>query len=190
VSIRATPVSLYLRLSAFICVYLRLEIQAFVPSFLCCSNSCAFMLKLTCSAMKRVLILAVAMALAGCATPKDDDFHVTLVREAPDKAKLEIFRREEVIVTGPDGYTAEHKVTYSAALVGPGPTFVNPHFTDVPKEYHCVGSISLDLEHEMVSINMQRVVSKPGQPQETEDHPANGLHRIEKIKDETHGWWF
>ena len=140
--------------------------------------------------MRGIFILVLAAALAGCAMPKDNDFHVTLVQQGPDKAMLEISRREPVVVTGPDAYTAQHKVTYSAALAGAGPTFVNPHFSDVPPEYHCVGSISLDLEHEMVSINMQRIVSKPGQPQETEPHPANGLHRIEKIREEKHGWWF
>jgi len=129
--------------------------------------------------------------LAGCATPKDDEFHVALVKQGPGKAMLEISHREPVDVDGTNGLTVMmHKVTYFAALNGPGPTFVNPHFADVPPEYHCVGTISLDLEHAMVDIDMRRIVSKPDELLQTVPHPANGLHRIEKIKAEKHGWWF
>jgi hypothetical protein len=142
--------------------------------------------------MRSVLILLAAIILAGCATPKDDDFHIELVKQGPDKAMLEISHRAPVDVggDGTNGFTAMHKVTYWAALSGPGPTFVNPHFADVPEEYHCVGTISLDLEHEMVNIDLRRIVSKPDELLQTVPHPANGLHRIEKIKEEKHGWWF
>jgi hypothetical protein len=144
--------------------------------------------------MKTILILFCGIILAGCASwpkPDDTDFHVKLVRKGPEKMLLEVWRREQIVVPGPDGYTGHHKVTYWAALAGGGPTFVNPHFADVPQEYHCIGTINVDLDHKLVSIDMRRIVSKPGEPQETQPHPANGVHRIEKI---THGkpgdWWF
>jgi hypothetical protein len=140
--------------------------------------------------MRTILILIAGIFLAGCAVPKDNDFHVELVRQGPKKSMLEISRREPVDVADTNGYTAFHKVTYWAALAGEGPTFVNPHFSDVPEEYHCIGSISLDLAHEVVNIDMQRIVSKPGEPEETKPHPANGFHRLEKITNEKHGWWF
>ena len=121
--------------------------------------------------------------------PDDTDFHCKLVRKGPEKC-WKYGYREQIVVPGPDGYTGHHKVTYWAALAGSGPTFVNPHFADVPQEYHCIGAINVDLDHKLVSIDMRRIVSKPGEPEETRPHPANGVHRIEKIRDDNHSWWF
>jgi hypothetical protein len=136
--------------------------------------------------------LVMVLTLAGCAGDRTADgaFHVTLVKKGPGKMTLEITRHEQVIVTGPDGYMGSRKVTYWAALAGDGPTFVNPHFADSPTEYHCIGSITLDTSHELVSIDMRRIVSKPGEPEETAPHPANGVYHIEKMKESKREWWF
>lgn len=138
-------------------------------------------------------LVIVLLALSGCATPKPKDvsFHVTLLRKGPGKILLELARREPITVPGPDGYTGWHKVSYWAALAGDGPTYFNPHFADVPQEYHCTGQIVLDLDHRLISVDMHRIVSKPGEPERTEPHPANGVHPIEKIKNGHPGdWWF
>ena len=142
--------------------------------------------------MKRILILASALILTGCAGSRapDHDFHVVMLK-GTGKVLLEITRREEVVVTGPDGFTGHRKMIYRAALVGNGPTFENPQFGDNPPEYHCVGNIALDTEHDMVRIDMRRVVSKSGEPVVTKPHPANGMYHIEKIKKAMPGdWWF
>lgn len=143
--------------------------------------------------MAKLSVFLWVMLLAGCAgyNSADNSFHVKLVRNAPEKMMLEISRQEPFAVAGSDGYVGHHKVTYWAALAGTGPTFVNPHFADSPAEYHCLGSITVDLDHSLVSINMRRIVSKPGEPEQAEPHPANGVHRIEKIRNSKHDeWWF
>lgn len=143
--------------------------------------------------MKTILILMVAMGLAGCRARQmpDQDYHVVMLRHGPGKVVLEITRHTPQMVGGEEGYKIQKRVTYKAALAGNGPTFENPHFADNPPEYHCVGTISLDLEHDMVRIEMRRIVSKPGEPEETEPHPANGMYQIEKIKKAgATDWWF
>ena len=95
---------------------------------------------------------------------------------------LAVARREWVGIWGPEGWVGYRNEGYWITLNGKGPVFTNPDFYDDPPEYHCIGEVTLDLEHKRVTLAMRRVVSKPGQAVRTRRHPANGTYEIESVK--------
>jgi hypothetical protein len=135
--------------------------------------------------MMRFLVILCSLlvaVLSGCSTTTTRNDHVTLIEVAPGKLLLAVVKREHVGIWGPEGYVASRRAGYWAALEGSGPMFTNPHFQDDSSDLRCVGTIALDREHSMVTLNMQRVVSEPGKPQRTKHHPANGTYVIESIR--------
>lgn len=85
-------------------------------------------------------------------------------------------------ILGPHGYVGYQTTGFGAALEGVGPTFTNPRFQDNPPDFQCVGSITLDLEHNRVVVAMWRVIPVPGKPDRKKAHPANGTYRIESVR--------
>ncbi len=132
-----------------------------------------------------ILLVLVIIAPVGCVSFKDSKQgdHVVLIRKAPGKQLLSIAKRERVGIWGPDGYVGYRTAGYWVALDGNGPTFVNPHFQDDSSDFRCNGSITLDIEHRKVKVEMRRIVSKPGASERTKPHPANGTYTIEDIRD-------
>jgi|SRR5947209_17085793 len=136
--------------------------------------------------MKRLLpLLLLGMASWGCLGTKgtDNGEHVVLVRKASDKLLLAITKREWGGLLGLHGYVGYRHVGYWAALGGAGPIFVNPHFQDNPSDFQCKGTITLDTAGRRVTIEMWRIVSKPGEPERIKPHPANGTFTIERLRD-------
>jgi hypothetical protein len=76
----------------------------------------------------------------------------------------------------------ENYLYYWVTLRGRGPDYIDPIFhknSPIPSEPH-VGTITVDQQKREVTINLRRVVSKPGEPQRTEPSPANGTYPIKK----------
>jgi hypothetical protein len=134
--------------------------------------------------MRSLVILCTLLvaALSGCSTTTTSNDHVALIEVGPGKLLLSVVKKERVGIWGPEGYVASRRAGYWAALEGSGPVFTNPHFQDDSSDLHCVGTITLDREHSMVTLNMQRVISEPGKPQRTKQHPANGIYVIESTR--------
>jgi hypothetical protein len=130
------------------------------------------------------LVSAMAMLLFGCASSRNSDpqDHCTLIESGPEKLLLAVNPREWGGFWGIHGYIGYEHIGYWAALAGPGPEFINPHFQDNPASFRCIGTITLDREHNKVTLNMRRIVSEAGSPQRTKPHPANGTYSIELIR--------
>jgi len=129
-----------------------------------------------------ILSALLVAALSGCSTTTARNAHVALIEVAPGKLLLSVVKEEHVGIWGPEGYVGSRRAGYWAALEGSGPVFTNPHFQDDSSDLRCVGTIALDREHSLVTLNMQRVVSEPGKPQRTKQHPANGTYVIETTR--------
>src|SRR4051812_34310944 len=134
--------------------------------------------------MLQLLILLLASALVGCAGTRDPYGHdrADLVEIEAGKTLLAINHREWGGLLGPHGYIGYRSNGYLTALEGSGPVFINPHFLDNPPFIPCIGTITLDREHNKVTVNMRRIVSKPEEPVRTKPHPANGTFTIESVK--------
>src|SRR6266487_437349 len=140
--------------------------------------------------MKKILNLAIAVlfVLTGCASSRSENSrnHIDLIEYAPGKIDVRITRRQWGGFWGPEGYIGYEKEHYRAGLRGSGRTFTNPEFQDNPPG-RCIGTITLDREHNKVIVNMWRVVSKPGEPLRTKAHPANGTYPIASTRKATPG---
>jgi hypothetical protein len=140
-----------------------------------------------------VLIWFVASLCAGCtATPRTSPTdHAVLIEISPGKSLLEISKRRWAGIWGREGFQGYRNFTYWAALDGDGPVFNNPHFLEFSPEIQSVGTITLDREHNRVTVNMRRVQPKPGKPDGTEPSPANGTFIIHSIRKANRGEsWF
>lgn len=135
--------------------------------------------------MKTWLLLAavaLAVVLSACKTPEDARTHVALIQVSDDRCLLSVAMRERVGIWGPEGYVGSRTGGFWAALEGNGPVYIDPHFQDYSSDFPCIGSITFDREHHKVTLDMQRVVSKPGESKRTKPHPANGTYAIETIR--------
>jgi hypothetical protein len=128
----------------------------------------------------QLLFLSLFIAIfAGCATKPPD--HVELLESGPGEFSLAICKQQWGGLFGPEGFVGYQTWTYWAILKGEGPIFVNPKFTDMPSDYQCIGTITLDKAHNVVIVKMSRIVSSPGSPLQTKPHPANGTYKIDVI---------
>jgi hypothetical protein len=138
--------------------------------------------------MKAILIAILAIAIAasesGCVGVRNvnEQDYAKLIDFGQDGVVVLISKREWEGFWGPEGYIGLVKRQYRAGLHGMGPVFVNPRFQDNPPDIHCIGTVTLDREHEKVIIDMRRILSKPGEPERTRPHPANGAYRIESTR--------
>lgn len=139
------------------------------------------------------LVALVSVLCVGCVSAKNktQNGQVALVLFAPGKQLLSIAKREKVGIWGPEGYVGSRTAGYWAALEGDGPVFVNPHFQDDSSDLPCVGTIALDMARRTVTLDLHRVVSRPGEAKRTKPHPANGMYHIETVRDARPGEaWF
>jgi hypothetical protein len=136
--------------------------------------------------MNKPLILAIAALtlLTGCVGPSPQERnHVDLVEYESGKVDVLITRRLWDGFWGSDGYIGYRPNHFRAGLRGNGPTYTNPIFQDTEPSINCIGSITLDREHNKVIVDMRRIVSKLGQPEQTRRHPANGTYSIESTRE-------
>lgn len=152
-------------------------------------------LKIQCMkyALLSFLGLTCLFAISGCASKakSDSSDHAVLIEIEPGKVLLSVNKKIWKGLWGPEGYIGYQRISYWAALNGSGPVFVNPHFQDNPSGFHCVGTIVVDRDHNLVTLDMRRVVSKSSQPDRTAPHPANGHYQIDTIRKPQQGEnWF
>ena len=104
--------------------------------------------------------------------------------------KTEILLRADIWrgLFTPHGFRAyDYYISYWATLHGAGPEYNNPKLNKnglSSEQFNHVGTIKLDLEKKRVIIDLQRIVSKLGEPQKTEPSPANGTYPIRDINHE------
>jgi len=136
----------------------------------------------------RLLVFCCTVVLfSGCAAKPPNQ--TVLLEVDPGKHLLGI-AIERWEGWGPEGYAGYHSSSYWAALEGDGPIFVNPRLVGGAGD-RCIGTITLDKEHNDVTINMMRIVSAPGGPLRTTPHPANGTHKIDLVRKATsYEKWF
>jgi hypothetical protein len=129
--------------------------------------------------VKASALFCLIILLSGCATKHPDD--IRLIERGAGVSTLNINRARWEGFLGPDGNPGYVYWTYYATLDGDGPIYVNPPFQDMPSDFKCIGTITLDREHKLVTVNMRRIISAPGQPVRTRSHPANGTYKINFI---------
>jgi hypothetical protein len=134
--------------------------------------------------MWQALPFLIVSMLTGCVGPSNR--HVCesaqLIEHGAAGIELRFCHRYWGGFLGPHGYVGYQTTSFGAALEGVGPTFTNPRFQDNPADFQCVGSITLDREHNRVVIAMWRVISVPGKPDRRNAHPANGTYGIESVR--------
>jgi hypothetical protein len=86
---------------------------------------------------------------------------------------------------GPDGFGRRSQVVlYWANLIGEGPVYRDPDFhmsnggLSWRVQHH--GTIVVDNQNEKVAIDLQILVSKPGEADRWGDSPANGIYSIRR----------
>ncbi|HVV71338.1 MAG TPA: hypothetical protein VHI52_07545 [Verrucomicrobiae bacterium] len=126
--------------------------------------------------------IVLPAALLSCKTSEDARTHVTLIQVSDNRSLLSIAIGERVGIWGPEGYVRSRTAGFWAALEGAGPVYINPHFQDDSSDFPCIGSITVDRDHNKVTLDMHRVLSKPGEATRTKPHPANGTYGIEAIR--------
>jgi hypothetical protein len=127
--------------------------------------------------------VCVVVLFSGCATKPPD--HVELVAGNPGHLLLgiSIQKRAGLFGFGPEGFVPYQTWSYWATLKGAGPVFTNPPVEGGGGEL-CLGTITLDREHNLVTINLRRVTSVvSGGPSKTKPHPANGTHKIDEVRE-------
>lgn len=83
---------------------------------------------------------------------------------------------QEPVITTP-----EEALLYWVNVTGDGPVYRDVALNDRagPPSPH-LGTITIDKKANKVIIDLQRIVSKPGEPLEIEQSPANGTYRIKR----------
>jgi hypothetical protein len=136
--------------------------------------------------MSRNLILSslILLLFIGCSGPVDNNIctDADIIEHGPDQIEIRFCKRSWGGVVGPHGYVGFITTGYGAALEGKGPIFVNPKFQDNPPDSRCIGIITLDRIHNRVIVDMQRIMSKPGEPEQTKPHPANGTYVVKSVR--------
>jgi hypothetical protein len=105
-------------------------------------------------------------------------------KPASDKICLQINSPYWEPLLGPDGFGGKREMPlYFSYLEGIGPEYRDPEFGTASspslKSRH-LGTIMVDKQNKRVIIDLQRVVSKPGEPQRTEPSPANGTYPLKR----------
>lgn len=133
-----------------------------------------------------IAVIAIHCLFVGCAgrgvRNADYQDHVDLIEYETGKIDVLITKRLWRGFLGPEGYMGYLPEHFRAGLRGNGPTFVNPLFEDNPPDIHCVGTISLDREHNQVIVKLRRIVSREGETERTVPHPANGIYIIQTTR--------
>ena len=133
------------------------------------------------------VITAIPLLLTGCAgsTYLNGCHGAEILKQEPGEMELRYCRMALRHPFGPHGIESfREPIVYGVALIGNGPVYIDPPFVgDFP--FRCVGSVILDCEHNRVTMNMRRIVSKPGTPERTKPQPANGIYPIVSVRQAT-----
>jgi hypothetical protein len=144
-----------------------------------------------------LVLICFGLLFLGCAyvRPSKDkaQWYVVLENGGPGKfypvskisgtVCLKIVAKSWDPIIGPDGFGGPREdVFYWMNLTGVGPIFRDPALDERnghPPLRH-LGTITIDKKNSRVTIDLQRVISKPGEPLKTEPSPANGTYRIKR----------
>ncbi len=129
-----------------------------------------------------ILLAFGLLTSTGCMSSRNAREHNYVILHEVGRGYSELIfsRREWGGFWGPEGYIGFRDVGYSAILSGAGPLYTNPFFNDNPPG-RCIGTITMNREQSRVTLSMSRVVSKPGAPERTHAHPANGTYPIKSV---------
>ena len=133
------------------------------------------------------LLFACLFLVGGCtgrSGPESRDGAI-LIEQGPSQTELRFWKHSWGGIVGVHGYVGYVTYSCAAALDGSGPIFRNPKFLDNPPDFRCVGTITLDRRRNEVIVEMRRLISKPGEPEQGKAHPANGKYRIESVRKAT-----
>jgi len=138
--------------------------------------------------MKKILTVGLALVfccLMGCSSCGASEKYAEM--KVGDNGRLQVLIWEDVwqgLFTshGFGGYI--HNMYYWSTLSGDGPVYVNPKLNKNglrSEQYEHRGTITVDQKDKKLIIDLQRIVSKAGEPERLEPSPANGTYRIKKI---------
>lgn len=148
--------------------------------------------------MKTGLILCVFIAVFSACTyvPGSDNklkWFAVLENGGPEKLIpvskksgeicLQISATSWYPLVGPDGFGGPREgYMYWTNLSGEGPVYRDPEFNESDRlhQSNYRGTIAIDKKHNRVVIDLQRIVSKPGEPEKLEPSPANGTYPIKR----------
>lgn len=88
-------------------------------------------------------------------------------------------------IIGPDGFGGPREgYFFWSNLAGEGPVYRDPelHENGLLHPYRHRGTITIDKKDMKVIIDLQRVVSKTGEPERLEPSPANGTYPVKRWK--------
>jgi len=126
--------------------------------------------------------LCALLMCVGCASPRQTGGgDAVIIDFGPGRTVVQINKKIWTGFLGSEGHVGDRPYTCYAALEGAGPIFTNPRFEEL-SPFHSIGTITLDPEHNSVTVNMRRVKSKPGEPQKTARTPANGTYKISSVR--------
>jgi hypothetical protein len=134
--------------------------------------------------------ILTATLFCGCAyVPPSNDkaqWYATL-EDVSGKRVLQINSNECVPLLGSEGFGGSRRVMlYFADIDGDGPVYQNPKFgkNSTPRlKSDCLGTINVDIKEQKVIIDLQQIISNPGEPLKTEPCPANGTYPLKHWKD-------
>ena len=96
---------------------------------------------------------------------------------------LQIKSKYWLPLLGPDGPGGpREKAEFWINLKGQGPVYQDPDliYNDPIEETHNRGTITIDKKKKQVIIDLQRIISKPDEPEKIEPSPANGTYRLKR----------
>ncbi|MEJ1974202.1 MAG: hypothetical protein WDM96_17615 [Lacunisphaera sp.] len=108
---------------------------------------------------------------------------LTPVSQVAGTVYLEIAAKLWDPIIGPDGFGGPRTgYNYWTNLAGVGPVYRDPDLAENGRlEWsHHRGTIMIDKKNKKVIVDLQRIVSKPGEPEKLEPSPANGTYPIKR----------
>jgi len=141
--------------------------------------------------------ILLTMLLTGCAyvppSQNKADWFATVEESGPGKLTpvptfagslyLEISSKSWEPLVGPDGFGGRRTgYEYWAILSGDGPVFRDPDLVENGRleRTHHRGTITIDKKDKKVIIDLQRIASKPDEPERLEPSPANGSYPLKR----------
>lgn len=138
--------------------------------------------------MKLKIVLGLILAfssLTGCGSRENSEKYVELKLDEQGRSQVLIWQdvwQGLYTAHGYGGYV--HNMYYWTTLSGNGPDFVNPKLNKNgtrSEQHEHRGTITVDRTKKKVVIDLQRIVSKQGEPERLEPSPANGTYPIKEI---------
>ena len=142
-------------------------------------------------------LIPIFVFVTGCsyvpASNNKADWYATLENGGPEKLPpvsehpgtvcLQICRKSWEPLFGVDGPGGPREgYVFWSNLSGEGPVYRDPelHESSLSHPFPNRGTITIDKKNKRVTIDLQRIVSKPGEPEKLETSPANGTYPIRR----------